>query len=49
MGKFVAVLRLHFTVHDVCTAELVIGLLMFLRCAQLLSTYNLLDFQIKVS
>lgn len=44
VGKFVAVLRLHFSVYDVCTTELVIGLLMFLRCAQLFSIYDLLGF-----
>lgn len=28
VGKFVAIRRLHFSVHDVCTTEMVIGLLM---------------------
>lgn len=44
VGRFVVVLRLHFSVCDLCTTELVVGLLVFLRYAQPVSTYNLLGY-----
>lgn len=43
VGRYVVVLRLHFSVYDVCM-ELAAGLLAFLRYAQPVSTYNLLGF-----
>lgn len=43
VGRYVVVLRLRFSVYDVCM-KLAAGLLAFLRYAQPVSTYNLLGF-----
>lgn len=44
VGRYVVVLRLHFSVYDLCTIDLAAGLLAFLRYAQPVSAYNLLGF-----